>query len=153
MKALRLCIIGFFLTVTFIGCSRYSIEPPEGFAEVKRQGLNNFLAVSPEGIKLSVRTVKNYPKQTIEYWQTALGDHMEKAGYSFISGPVSFETKKQEGVFFEWGAPYEGKDFVYLTGLIVSGKKLLILEAGGEYDIYREYKPKMLESIQAMSVR
>ncbi len=151
MKGIRLLSAGIMASVIVFGCARYKIEPPEGFAEVKRQGVGKFLAVSPEGVKLGVRTARNYPKKDIEYWQTAMTEHMTKAGYTLISGPEGFQMKKKGGVYFMWGAPYQGKDYIYMTGLIVSGRRLIIIETAGKTNVLQEYEEQILESMHNMS--
>lgn len=149
-RAVFLCLLA---AAALAGCTGYKVEAPEGFAELERQGRGRYRAVSPEGIQFSIKTEKNYPKQDLEYWQTAMRDHMERAGYTLISGPERFETVKQEGVYFEWAAPYQEKDYIYLTGLVVSGNRLLILEAGGELDEFRRYQDNILESLESISAR
>lgn len=150
MKAVRFLLLAAAVAAVF-GCTRYQVELPEGFAELKRQKAGNYLAVSPEGIQFSITTEKNYPKQDLEYWQTAMGDHMKKAGYTLVSGPDRFDTEKQEGVVFEWAAPYSGKDYIYLTGLVVSGKRLLVIEAAGEYTEFQRYKQAIMDSLKSIS--
>ena len=151
MKRLAVFILGLVLSVSFIGCTRYRLTAPEGFAEVKRQGAGTFLAVSPEGVQMSIKTRRNYPKQDLQYWQTAMREHMLEAGYQLIAGPAGFETEKRQGVYFEWGAPYQGKDCIYLTGLVVSGRRLLVIEAGGEVTDFNRHREEIINSLKNMS--
>ncbi len=151
MKTLRIFLLGLIMASGLFGCTRYGIEAPEGFAEVQRQGAGRFLAVSPEGVRLSIKTEKNYPKQDLTYWQTAMEEHMRQAGYKLIAGPESFTAKKRQGAYFEWGAPYEGKDYLYLTGLVVAGRKLLVIEAGGEAGVFLNYRENIVQSLSRMT--
>lgn len=151
MKGIRFLILGIAAFFLVLSCGRFRVEAPEGFAEVKRQGIGRFLAVSPEGVKFGIRRAKNYPRQDLEYWRTAMGEHMKKAGYALVEGPEEFQTRKSNGVYFKWGAPYQGKDYIYFTGLIVSGRRLIIIEVGGEVDVMNSYHEAIIESINSMS--
>jgi hypothetical protein len=51
--------LGLALLVLTVSCSRLSVVPPDGFAELK--GGRSYRAVSPEGMLYRVRSIKNEP--------------------------------------------------------------------------------------------
>ena len=153
VKTLRIFILILIACAGLAGCARYTIEAPDGFAEVKRRGGGSFLAVSPEGVQFGIKTKKNYPKQELEYWQTAMREHMLQAGYKLISGPDNVETENKRGVYFEWSAPYRGKDYLYMTGLVVTARKLLVIEAVGEAEEFLGRKESIIKSLTNMKIR
>ncbi|MCK5737280.1 MAG: DUF4349 domain-containing protein, partial [Spirochaetaceae bacterium] len=55
------------------------IPLPEGFALIDKSP--DFLAISPEGVRLRVRKVKNYPEQSIAFWSETLDKELSKRGY------------------------------------------------------------------------
>ena len=153
MKSVKILLLIMLISGLLIGCKRFSVSTPEDFAEIEGQGRNRYLAVSPEGVRFSLRTVKNYPEQKIVFWQEALQNRMEEAGYALIDGPEKISAKKGEGVFFEWGAPYQGKDYLYFTGLFLSGKKIVIAEAAGPYELYKKYRDTILQTLENLELR
>ena len=133
-------------------CGTIKAAPPEGFAWTKDRS-NIFKAVSPEGMKYRIRSTKNYPQKDLEFWEVALESHLLSEGYELFNEPGTFEAYGKKGVFFEWGLSYAGEDHIYLTALIVKGKKIIIAEAAGEMSIYNIYRDSIIESLTTISTR
>jgi len=130
-------------------CLPVDIDPPKGFAVVKEKG-GIFRASSPEGMNFSLRSVKNYPEKDLPFWEEALKNHLSREGYIPLRGGSSFSTKAGEGVYFEWVLPYKGEDYIYLTGILVAKRKIIIAEAGGQKDIYMSYREELMESLNSL---
>ena len=47
-----------------------------------------------------------------------LKNHLLNEGYNFIK-EIDFNTEKQSGKLFEWGAPYGNEDYFYLTAISI----------------------------------
>ncbi len=114
------------------------IPLPEGFALADTRPW--FRALSPEGVQIRLRTVKNYPLQNREFWSEALFSHLEELGYIPMgeSGTLSLD----EGEDFTgraWGVPLGQKDYIYLTALRIRGKRIEIVEIAGEAEYLRKY--------------
>ena len=119
------------------------MELPEGFALASEKPW--FQAVSPEGVRLRLRAVKNYPEQSADFWGRALFGDLEKRGY------LSLGTAPEEGEEFElgdrsfslrrWGVPYGREDFIYMTGMTVQRGKILVLEIAGPAGYMKKYFP------------
>ena len=56
------------------------LEIPEGFARVEKSP-EYTLAVSPEGLKLRIRTTENYPVKDLVFWKEALETQLQQEGY------------------------------------------------------------------------
>ncbi len=156
MKARRLflpALLAAVIAASTAGCTRFSASPPEGFAEVKRQGMNRYLAVSPEGLLYGVRMVKNYPRKEINFWQTAVENYMKESGYTLIGGPDSFTTGDDEGVLFTWGAPWRGEDYLYTVGIVPSSRKIVIVETAGPFEVYKKYSGELEDTIMNIKIR
>jgi hypothetical protein len=153
VKVVKVSLLIILSVGAFVGCSRFSVSTPEGFAEIDVRGRDRYLAVSPEGVRFSLRTVKNYPEKELSFWKDALKNHMEEAGYALIEGPETISAKEREGVFFEWGAPYQGEDYLYLTGLFISGKKIVIAEAAGPYELYSRHRETLQKALEELELR
>jgi hypothetical protein len=155
-RVILLCAVLFAAS----SCARIRVQTPDGFAEWESSGIlpvKACRAVSPEGIELVLRSVKNYPPQDLEFWKEALFSHLEDEGYLPAGEPVLFETKKgaivRDGVLFEWVVGYGEEDYVYCTAIIPSKRRIAIVEAAGKYRIYTEYRDAILSSLETVTFR
>ena len=139
--------------LTLASCTTL-VQKPEGFAEVLpwQVAATQYKAVSPEGMIYRVRTVKNYPEQTLEFWAQALQNHLEKEGYRSVSDGRSFETEDNSGRIFEWAMPYGNESYIYLTAIVVSEKRIAVAEAAAEHTIYYQYREALLESLASITI-
>ena len=127
------------------------VELPEGFVMVQNRW--NYQAVSPEGMLYIVRTVKNYPEQELEFWGATLKNHLEKEGYHLMGESSSFQTKDSAGIFYEWLMPYGNADYVYLTAIMISKDRVVIVESAAEHMIYKRYRGPVSDSLATISLR
>ena len=125
---------------------------PKGLAEMDT-GKGFFSAISPEGLTLRARTVVNYPEKDIEFWTAALGKQLTGLGYLPIDENQEFESTAGKGSYFEWGLPYLGEDYLYLTAVCVKGKKIFILEAAGEQPVYSQYREELIDSLGSAELK
>jgi hypothetical protein len=146
-KTIASIIISIVLFATF-SCAPFTLKKPAGFAE-ERKGAAYF-AISPEGILFKVRTVRNYPEKNLDFWSRAMKKHLTEEGYQFIKEDT-FEMKKP-GVLFEWGAPYGRENYIYLTGIIVSGGRIAVAEAACEFSLFAANKDSLFESFKSIVV-
>jgi hypothetical protein len=124
------------------------MSAPEGFAPIPDR--RAFRAVSPEGVRFRMRTVENDPEQSLEFWSKALRSHLEKEGYPSSGEPTTFSAGEQDGVAFEWVMPYANETWSYLTAIVVSGGRIYIAEAAGEYQLYQSYRQAILDSLSTL---
>ena len=114
------------------------IPLPEGFAAVKKSPV--YLAVSPEGVRLRVREVKNYPEQTVEFWKNTLTTELADRGY--VPVETSAGSDWGDGMLFDsslWAMPWGTEDYLYLTALRLNGRKIEILEMAGKAEFMMKY--------------
>jgi hypothetical protein len=131
------------------GC--LSVTKPEGFAEISP--FPSYRAISPEGLRYSIRTVNNYPPQDLEFWSRALKNHLQAEGYVLIRPQERFEAANREGMIFEWGLPYRNQSYIYLTAIMLWEKDIVIAEAAGEQDLYGRYREALLASLRSLNPR
>jgi hypothetical protein len=142
---------GYYPSVDSAG-GKPRVEIPKGLAEMDT-GRDFFSAISPEGLILRIRTVVNYPEKDIDFWTAALGKHLTGVGYYPAGEKKTFDSPAGEGGYFEWGLPYIGEDYLYLTAACVKGKKILILEAAGEQSVYSQYREALIESLNSAELK
>lgn len=155
-RVILLCM----LLCAVCACTRIRVQPPEGFAEWSPRRFfpgSVYHAVSPEGVELVARSVKNYPPQDLEFWKEVLFSHLEDEGYLPAGEPVLFETKGggvvRDGVLFEWAVGYGQENYVYCTAIVPSRRRIAIVEAAGKHRTYAEYREAILSSVKTVTFR
>jgi hypothetical protein len=141
-------LISLLLTVS---CSRPSVTPPEGFAELK--GRQTYRAISPEGMLYRIRSVKNDPRKDLEFWGEALENHLVKEGYRLNGEAQSFTNGDREGLSYEWVLPYGNESYLYLTALVVTDKTITLAEATAPYSVFIRYRQALQDSIDSIRPR
>jgi hypothetical protein len=151
----RIGPIAFAAAVLALASCTSLAQKPEGFAEVSpwQVAAAQYKAVSPEGMIYRVRTLKNYPVQTLEFWASALKNHLEKEGYRSVSDGQPFEAGESPGMLFEWAMPYGNQSYIYITAIVVAEKKIAVAEAAAEHTIYYKYREALLESLASITIR
>ena len=151
----RIGPIAFAAAVLALASCTSLAQKPEGFAEVSpwQVAATQYKAVSPEGMIYRVRTLRNYPVQSLEFWASALENHLEKEGYRSISDGQPFEAGESSGMFFEWAMPYGNESYIYITAIVVSEKKIVVAEAAAEHTIYYKYREALLESLASITIQ
>jgi hypothetical protein len=129
------------------GC--LSMEKPEGFAEISP--FPTYRAISPEGLRFRIRTVKNYPPQDLAFWGPALKNQLQAEGYLLLRPEEGFQAANREGLIFEWGLPYRNQSYIYLTAIMIDDKEIVIAEAAGEKELYGRYREALLASLRSLN--
>ena len=150
MRRLLLPVVLAMLALTS-SCSRISVVPPEGFAELK--GGRSYRAVSPEGMLYRIRSIKNEPQKDLTFWGEALENHLSREGYRCEGEVQSFEGEDQKGLYYEWILPSGNQSYFYLTALIVTEKTITLAEAAAPHPVYIQYRQALLDSLASIRPR
>ena len=138
------------LLLLLASCSPLAVQAPEGFAELEGRG-RTFRAVSPEGMLFRVRLLKNEPSQELSFWSETLGSQLAKEGYR--SSGERAEFAGGAGVFYEWAAPYGNESYLYLTGLMVSRRRIALVEAAAPYPVFVQHRQALRDSLETLRLR
>lgn len=130
--------------------SRATVPTPEGFAAWRRRG--RFQAESPDGVRLRVRKAKNKPTADLTYWSEALQRRMTEAGYTVLSSQTTQTTAGASVYLLELGAGLGETDVTYLVGLMVSGRKLVVIEAAGESTVFRDHRAQVVAAVEGITI-
>ncbi len=128
----------YLMDIRRIGFGSSLIPLPEGFALIEKSP--EFTAISPEGVRLRVRTVRNYPEQSIGFWTDTLSNELEERGYVHVV--TSLPDSWDDGEVFDsllWALPLGNLDYLYLTGIRLNGGKIEILEMAGVAEFVMGY--------------
>ncbi len=114
------------------------IPVPEGFARL--MDVQEFNVLSPEGVRLQVKSVPNYPEQSVQFWVDTLKSDLSSRGYLPMPLPETMDWGG-EGMFHTllWALPLGTEDYLYLTGIRVRGKKIEVLEMAGKAEYVNRY--------------
>lgn len=121
-----------------LGLGASLIDLPEGFALIDKAPV--FLAISPEGVRLKVRKIDNYPEQSAEFWAKALESDLRNRGYLAVETDAGKEW--DESIPFSaslWALPMGNEDYLYLTSLRLKKGKLEVLEMAGRAEYMMRY--------------
>lgn len=149
----KVCVTGIIAVLMLVSCTQqeFTVVPPEGFAQFETENPYQFRAISPEGVVFRLKLVLNEPEKDLPFWSKALKNQLDKEGYSLL-GESTFESAGIPGSLYEWGAPYGSEDYIYMTGIIISGDKLLVIEAAGPSKHFSKYKDGITASLGTITL-
>jgi hypothetical protein len=125
------------------------IDTPKGFAAYI--DAEPYRAISAEGVRLRARLIENDPEQSLEFWREALRVKMERAGYAKLA-EERFDAPSGEGAYFEWAAPVNGEDWVYMTAISLEEGQIVLVEAAGPFELYSAHRSAVKESLASLQV-
>ena len=136
-----------------VGSCTAAVQPPAGYATLARCGQGGFRALSPEGLPFRVRGFKNAPAKDLGFWTEALKSHLTKEGYRPNGEARPFQAGSLAGSLLEWVVPYGEESYLYLTALLATGKRIILAEAAGPYELYIQYRSGLEESLASIRPR
>jgi len=125
-----------------------SLRTPDGYAEKKRTGRYDYLAVSTDASLLSLRVQPNEDKRkgTLDFWSEASKKQLTLSRGYTLKDEGTFSTSKGPGRWFLFTKTWKGTDHLYLLGVVVKGRKIYVMEGGGEAEILEGEVPKLVEA-------
>ena len=147
MRPLYAIIILLFLPAA---CARYKADIPEIFAAQKEGG--KIVFYSPDGFKAAIKSEKNKPEKNTAFWAEALRTQLEGEGYLILS-EKPYTSDNLEWVSFTWLLPKGQRYYKYMTALSVRDKRIFIMEAAGEKDIFDSYEKDVENVITSVVAR
>lgn len=124
----------------------YYMETPQGFVKYeKKKGL---AYITPDGVRVRSRTVRNYPKADLAFWADAMERHLVARGY-LLHAKRCFKTAKGlDGCTAEFVLPHGSEDWVLAETLYVTGDDIALLEAAGPFDRYKRVAAALAKSYE-----
>lgn len=124
------------LLASLAGCGpTYQMNTPEGF--VRYQKKKGLAFITPDGVRLRSRTVRNYPKADLAFWTDAMERHLVARGY-LLHAKRCFTTKQGlGGCTAEFVVPHGSEDWMMAETLYVIGDDIALLEAAGPFARYQ----------------
>ena len=140
------------LLVALLASGCVNLRTPDGYAEMESAGRYDYKAVSTDAAVIAVRVHRNQDKKqgTLAYWTEASRKHLTLSrGYEFKE-EGKFTSDEGEGRWLLFQKKYRGVDYLYLLGLVVKGRDIFALEAGGEKGIFEADIPRVVEAFASL---
>lgn len=136
------------LLAAALASSCVSLRTPDGYAQKLHAGRYDYLAVSTDACQLSLRVQRNQDKQqgTLAYWSEASKKQLTLSrGYTLKEEGI-FSSRRGPGRWFLFEKTWKGADHLYLLGVVVNGRKIYVMEGGGEAAVLEGDVPKLVET-------
>lgn len=139
-------------------CGRpFDLRTAPGFIELKNQEPEyGYRATTPEGVVVGVKAVEleGEGSQDIAFWQRAITLQLrDVSGYALTD---THDVRSLDGVpgkELRFGHDEDGKPFSYWVSFFVSGKRLIVLEAGGPKGQFDKYEASVAWMEKSLKVR
>ena len=119
------------LSLSACGGIRYQLEAPAGFSAYQQAG-DQLRLVSPEGVKLLVRSRPNEPKAPLSFWGDAISEHLQRNGYlERARVPLEAREARAAGQLISLTRAHSGEDWGYLIAVFVDDERLILVEMSG----------------------
>jgi hypothetical protein len=126
------------------GCSTARMQTPSGFA-AHDDDAYDYRASDGEGVVLAVRSEKNDPEGDLEFWSSAVDVRLRKAGYTAQDRRDVKSIDGREGRQLRYEVAAEGRTLAFWVTVFVTGRRVVIVEAGGDTELF-EPKVKVVEA-------
>jgi hypothetical protein len=126
------------------GCSSARLQTPSGFA-AHEDKTYDYRASDGEGVVLAVRSEKNDPKGDLEFWSSAVDVRLRKAGYAAQDRRDVTSLDGKAGRQLRYEIASEGRTLEFWVTVFVSGRRVVIVEAGGDAELFQP-KTKVVEA-------
>lgn len=123
------------------------VSAPEGLAGWKDK--RSYRAIAPDQTIFRLRTARQKPAATLEFWKEAVRDRMEAAGYTTL-GEGEISAGELPGAFIELAAPVGTEDWLYWVAFFPDGKRIIIAEGAGEVLRFAKHRDAIVAAVRAM---
>jgi hypothetical protein len=141
-----------FVLIAALASACVSLRTPDGYAQKKRTGRYDYLAVSTDASLLSLRVQPNEDKKqgTLDYWSEASKKQLTLSRGYALKDEGTFATSKGPGRWFLFTKKWKGTDHLYLLGVVVKGRKIYVMEGGGEAGILEDQVPVLVKAFETL---
>lgn len=126
------------------GCSTTRMQTPSGFAAQKGDAYD-YRASDGEGVVLAVRSEKNDPEGDLAFWSSAVDVRLRKAGYTAQDRRDVKSIDGRAGKQLRYEVASEGRTLAFWVTVFVAGRRVVIVEAGGDTELFAP-KTKVVEA-------
>ncbi len=133
----RMILIAFLFSIALgaVSCS-ISLAPPNGYVELDDPPMYDYVAFSPDDVRISVKKQENLEHGNIDFWyKTFMNLNVTNRGRKFIKDG-DFSAKNKAGKYLVFESETNGIVHLYVVGVLPIGEDkdddIFIIEAAGK---------------------
>lgn len=131
-------------------CASFHVNTPNGFAELEDDERYDYRATNADGVVIAVRVVRNEPRASLEFWGRVVDERLRRQGYVPEGNPEPVRSANGlPGVMFRYGATVGGREHRYQVAVFVQNKKVFVLEAGGDREVFDPAAPAVARALRS----
>ena len=131
-------------------CASFHVNTPNGFAELDDDERYDYRATNADGVVIAVRVVRNEPRASLEFWGRVVDERLRRQGYVPEGNPEPVRSANGlAGVMFRYGATVGGREHRYQVAVFVQNKKVFVLEAGGDREVFDPAAPAVARAMRS----
>jgi len=131
-------------------CASFHVNTPNGFAELEDDERYDYRATNADGVVIAVRVVRNEPRASLEFWGRVVDERLRRQGYVPEGNPEPVRSANGlAGVMFRYGATVGGREHRYQVAVFVQNKKVFVLEAGGDREVFDPAAPAVARAMRS----
>ena len=131
-------------------CASFHVNTPNGFAELEDDDRYDYRATNADGVVIAVRVVRNEPRASLEFWGRVVDERLRRQGYVPEGNPEPVRSANGlAGVMFRYGATVGGREHRYQVAVFVQNKKVFVLEAGGDREVFDPAGPAVARAMRS----
>ena len=131
-------------------CASFHVNTPNGFAELEDDERYDYRATNADGVVIAVRVVRNEPRASLEFWGRVVDERLRRQGYVPEGNPEPVRSANGlAGVMFRYAATVGGREHRYQVAVFVQNKKVFVLEAGGDREVFDPAAPAVARALRS----
>ena len=131
-------------------CASFHVNTPNGFAELEDDERYDYRATNADGVVIAVRVVRNEPRASLEFWGRVVDERLRRQGYVPEGNPEPVRSANGlAGVMFHYGSTVGGREHRYQVAVFVQNKKVFVLEAGGDREVFDPAAPAVARAMRS----
>jgi hypothetical protein len=125
------------------------LAPPPSFASIDGADYD-YRATTPQGVVVAVRKEPNDPRADLEFWSRAVDLRLKRDGYARATEAKVKTDRGLDGVEMSYARQNEGRTYRYEVAVFVDGKKLYLVEAGGDAEDFDPARNDVERAIRSL---
>lgn len=150
--SLKLALLG--ALVLGAGCSRYKLEPPEGFVEVHAYSSEARMKAR-DNVGLNLRVFRNVRGGSLGYWGADIVEKLGQRGYALVGQEAARSRNGVVGTRFDFDYTPPNSDTAkfFTAVLFVTDEYKFVLQVAGDKVHSAKYRGRIDEIVGDLKVR
>jgi hypothetical protein len=152
--SLKLALLGALVLGAGAGCSRYKLEPPEGFVEVHAYSSEARMKAR-DNVGLNLRVFRNVRGGSLGYWASDLVEKLSLRGYALVGQEAARSGNGVVGtrLDFDYTPPNSDTPKFFTAVIFVTDEYKFVLQFAGDKVHFPKYRGRVDEIVGDLKVR